>query len=153
MVFTEAHRWLSSSNEQLQTAGALIIGNFARNDANCQRLVHLGVAELLIASLKTAPLEKSEALQHAVLSTLRNLAIPLENKPLLLDKGILGTVLPLSKSPTFQIQFKLLGLIRMLVDNQPGAALALGKNSVFVQLIVKWCAVQDNPGIRSEAVR
>jgi len=153
IVFEEAHRWLSSSNEQLQTAGALIIGNFARNDENCKRLVHLGVAELLIASLKTAPLEKTEALQHAVLSTLRNLAIPLQNKPVLLDKGILGTVLPLSKSPTFQIQFKLLGLIRMLVDNQPGAALALGKNSVFVQLIVDWCEVKDNPGIRSEAVR
>ena len=113
----------------------------------------MGVAELLIGWLKSSPLEKSESLQHAVLSTLRNLAIPLENKSILLDKGILGTVLPLSKSPTFQIQFKLLGLIRMLVDNQPGAALALGKNSVFVQLIVNWCAVEDNPGIRSEASR
>ena len=153
LVFEEAHRWLSSSNEQLQTAGALVVGNFARNDDNCKQLVQLGVAELLIATLKTTPLEKSESLQHAVLSTLRNLAIPLENKAALLDKGILGTVLPLSKSPTFQIQFKLLGLIRMLVDNQPGAALALGKNSVFVQLIVNWCGVDDNPGIRSEAVR
>jgi len=151
-VLEESLRWLSSSNEAVQTAGALALGNFARNDSNCQSLVSRGVPEKLMGLLRTTPLDKSEGLQHAVLSTLRNLAIPLENKAILLDKGILGTVLPLSKSPTSQIQFKLLGLIRMLVDNQPGAAMALGKNSVFVQLVVKW-SENENPGIAAEAVR
>jgi hypothetical protein len=41
----------------------------------------------------------------------------------------------------------------MLVDNQAGAATALGKNTVFVQLVVRWCATDDNPGIQSESVR
>jgi len=57
-------------------------------------------------------------LQHALLSALRNLAIPAENKSILLKDGLVATVLPMMEVPTFPVVFKLLGTLRMAIDGQ-----------------------------------
>ena len=94
-LYKETVAWLSSPKPHLQAAGALAMGNFARSDIHCIQLVHEGVAEKLLQLLERCQddggdddgsggtvgglvggLGKGATLQHAVLSALRNLAIP-----------------------------------------------------------------------------
>lgn len=57
-------------------------------------------------------------LQHALLSALRNLAIPASNKALILKAGALDILTPMINSCTLTVAFKLLATLRMLVDGQ-----------------------------------
>lgn len=56
--------------------------------------------------------------QHAILSTLKNLAIPKQNKRALLDDGLIDVVYPLLESNHEIVIFKLLGTFRMVIDGQ-----------------------------------
>lgn len=56
--------------------------------------------------------------QYALLSALKNLAIPSRNKHRLLDCGIIKTLYPLIKSDQYLVVFKLLGTFRMIIDGQ-----------------------------------
>lgn len=56
--------------------------------------------------------------QHAILSTLKNLAIPKQNKRALLDDGLIDVVYPLLDSNHEIVVFKLLGTFRMVIDGQ-----------------------------------
>lgn len=58
-------------------------------------------------------------LQHAVLSTLRNLVVPQQNKPLAIERGILPVLTEMLPTVTqYHVVFKLLASLRMLVDKQ-----------------------------------
>nr|XP_034313658.1 rap1 GTPase-GDP dissociation stimulator 1-B isoform X2 [Crassostrea gigas] len=153
-VFIESVKWLEDEDSRLQMAAVLAIGNFARNDNHCQRLVEEGIVEHLVEILKEhRDHEADMTLQHAILSALRNLAIPARNKPALLMAGVLETVLLLLSSDTMAVVFKLLGVLRMLVDGQETAALQLGTDRGFMDRLVGWCEVDEHAGVQGEGTR
>lgn len=57
-------------------------------------------------------------IQHALLSTLKNLVIPRENKGQLLQEGLIDIIYPMIKIDQYLVVFKLLGTFRMVIDGQ-----------------------------------
>ncbi|XP_021361623.1 rap1 GTPase-GDP dissociation stimulator 1-like isoform X1 [Mizuhopecten yessoensis] len=154
LVFVETVKWLESDSPHLQLSAALAIGNFARRDEHCQKLAEQGIVEKLLSVITAQSTPEGDiTLQHAVLSALRNLAIPVSNKSILLKAKVIEVVLSLMWSETMAVVFKLLGVLRMLIDNQEAAAVQLGKNREFVTRLVEWCDVDEHAGVKGEATR
>ncbi|NP_001343317.1 rap1 GTPase-GDP dissociation stimulator 1 isoform d [Mus musculus] len=151
-VFQRVLSWIPSNNHQLQLAGALAIANFARNDGNCIHMVDNGIVEKLMDLLDRHVEDGNVTVQHAALSALRNLAIPVVNKAKMLSAGVTETVLKFLKSEMPPVQFKLLGTLRMLIDAQE-AAEQLGKNAKLVERLVEWCEAKDHAGVMGESNR
>ncbi|XP_068088304.1 rap1 GTPase-GDP dissociation stimulator 1 isoform X3 [Hyperolius riggenbachi] len=156
-VFQRVLSWLPSHNHQLQLAGALAIANFARNDGNCIHMVDNGIVQKLIDLLDGHVEDGNVTVQHAALSALRNLAIPVVNKAKMLSAGVAEEVLKFLKSEMPPVQFKLLGTLRMLIDAQGNsmaeAADQLGKNTELVERLVEWCEAKDHAGVMGESNR
>lgn len=112
--------WLQSSNLQLQTAGCLALGNLSRSDEVSTALVQIHFAHTPLMRLLSNPEIADAQLLHSAMSFLKNLAIPVQNKPLLgslLDVGCIPRLLSLDTSP--QVQFTAVSLTRLLVVNCP----------------------------------
>ncbi|XP_014389504.1 PREDICTED: rap1 GTPase-GDP dissociation stimulator 1 isoform X10 [Myotis brandtii] len=152
-VFQRVLSWIPSNNHQLQLAGALAIANFARNDGNCIHMVDNGIVEKLMDLLDRHVEDGNVTVQHAALSALRNLAIPVVNKAKMLSAGVTEAVLKFLKSEMPPVQFKLLGTLRMLIDAQAEAAEQLGKNIKLVERLVEWCEAKDHAGVMGESNR
>ncbi|KAL2780627.1 rap1 GTPase-GDP dissociation stimulator 1 isoform 6 [Daubentonia madagascariensis] len=152
-VFQRVLSWIPSNNHQLQLAGALAIANFARNDGNCIHMVDNGIVEKLMGLLDRHVEDGNVTVQHAALSALRNLAIPVINKAKMLSAGVTEAVLKFLKSEMPPVQFKLLGTLRMLIDAQAEAAEQLGKNVKLVERLVEWCEAKDHAGVMGESNR
>ncbi|XP_066891635.1 rap1 GTPase-GDP dissociation stimulator 1 isoform X10 [Kogia breviceps] len=151
-VFQRVLSWIPSNNHQLQLAGALAIANFARNDGNCIHMVDNGIVEKLMGLLDRHVEDGNVTVQHAALSALRNLAIPVINKAKMLSAGVTEAVLKFLKSEMPPVQFKLLGTLRMLIDAQE-AAEQLGANVKLVARLVEWCEAKDHAGVMGESSR
>ncbi|KAL7910865.1 hypothetical protein GGI35DRAFT_327272 [Trichoderma velutinum] len=112
--------WLQSSNLQLQTAACLALGNLSRSDEATTSLVQIYFAHgPLIRLLSNQDITDAQLL-HSALSFLKNLAIPLQNKPLLgdlLDVTCVPRLYSLDASP--QVQFAAVSLTRLLLINCP----------------------------------
>ncbi|XP_061619041.1 rap1 GTPase-GDP dissociation stimulator 1 isoform X1 [Phyllopteryx taeniolatus] len=152
-VFQRVLSWIPSHNHQLQLAGALAIANFARNDGNCIHMVDTGIVQKLLELLDRHVDEGNVTVQHAALSALRNLAIPVVNKSKMLSAGVADVVLKFSQSEMPPVQFKLLGTLRMLIDTQVEAADQLGTNGKLVERLVEWCEAKDHAGVMGESNR
>uniref|UniRef100_A0A8C4SB27 Si:dkey-191g9.5 n=1 Tax=Erpetoichthys calabaricus TaxID=27687 RepID=A0A8C4SB27_ERPCA len=145
--------WLQEDNTDLQRSGALAIANFARNDNNCTRMVAQGAVFQILALLERHVKDGDVAVQHAALSALRNLAIPAANKVQMLEDGLLERIRMLLCSEMPPVQFKLLGMLRMMVDGQEEAAAVLGTDQALLSKITEWCGSQEHAGVRGEANR
>ncbi|XP_047672912.1 rap1 GTPase-GDP dissociation stimulator 1 isoform X7 [Tachysurus fulvidraco] len=154
-VFQKVLSWVPSKNHQLQLAGALAIANFARNDGNCIHMVDTGIVQMLLDLLDRHVEEGNVTVQHAALSALRNLAIPVVNKSKMLSAGVSDVVLKFLQSEMPPVQFKLLGTLRMLIDTQDtvDAAEQLGTNRKLVERLVEWCEAKDHAGVMGESNR
>ncbi|XP_050194465.1 rap1 GTPase-GDP dissociation stimulator 1 isoform X3 [Myiozetetes cayanensis] len=152
-VFQRVLSWIPSNSHQLQLAGALAIANFARNDGNCIHMVDNGIVQKLIDLLDRHVEDGNVTVQHAALSALRNLAIPVVNKAKMLSAGVAEAVLKFLRSEMPPVQFKLLGTLRMLIDAQAEAAEQLGKNVKLVERLVEWCEAKDHAGVMGESNR
>ncbi|XP_056318381.1 rap1 GTPase-GDP dissociation stimulator 1 isoform X3 [Danio aesculapii] len=152
-VFQRVLSWVPSNNHQLQLAGALAIANFARNDGNCIHMVDTGIVQKLLELLDRHVEEGNVTVQHAALSALRNLAIPVVNKSKMLLAGVSDVVLKFLKSEMPPVQFKLLGTLRMLIDTQADAAEQLGTNVKLVERLAEWCEAKDHAGVMGESNR
>ncbi|XP_077445737.1 rap1 GTPase-GDP dissociation stimulator 1 isoform X1 [Stigmatopora argus] len=152
-VFQRVLSWIPSRNHQLQLAGALAIANFARNDGNCIHMVDTGIVQKLLELLDRHVCEGNVTVQHAALSALRNLAIPVVNKSKMLTAGVADVVLKFLPSEMPPVQFKLLGTLRMLIDTQADAADRLGTNAKLVERLVEWCEAKDHAGVMGESNR
>ncbi|XP_018411428.1 PREDICTED: rap1 GTPase-GDP dissociation stimulator 1-like isoform X2 [Nanorana parkeri] len=153
VVYQNIQLWLTSRHTLLQMTGALAIANFARNDSNCVRMVQLGVVHQLLDLLEQHVENGDVAVQHAALSALRNLAIPVMNKVKMLEEGVADRIQMLLRSEMPPVQFKLLGTLRMLTDGQADTARILGQDPKFLARLVQWCEVKDHIGVRGEANR
>ncbi|GFV99066.1 rap1 GTPase-GDP dissociation stimulator 1-B [Trichonephila clavipes] len=154
VVYKETLSWLKSNDENLLIAGALATGNFARKDSHCIQMLADGVVEQLKILLeKHTGRDGDIRMQHAVLSALRNLAIPAQNKSAMVKLGVVPILIDMMYVETFPVVFKLLGTVRMLIDKQEEVAKTVGENFDFVKRTVSWCCVEEHPGVKGEATR
>ncbi|XP_077206934.1 rap1 GTPase-GDP dissociation stimulator 1-like isoform X2 [Paroedura picta] len=153
VIYQSVGMWLASKHTQLQLTGALAIANFARNDGNCVRMVQLGVVHQLLDLLEQHVESGDVSVQHAALSALRNLAIPVANKIQMLEEGVGKRIQMLLRSEMPPVQFKLLGTLRMLIDGQAEAAEEMGQDPTLLNRLAQWCGSKDHAGVCGEANR
>ncbi|KAG2178013.1 hypothetical protein INT43_003266 [Umbelopsis isabellina] len=112
-------KWIDSENEKvtsdMQTCAALSLGNLARTDEHCIELVQQHHVEVPLLKL----LQDSEDLrvQHAVVSILKNLSLPKQNKQNIAAAGTINIVahyLDSSKDMLKPIQFAVIGILKLL---------------------------------------
>ncbi|CRL08518.1 CLUMA_CG021337, isoform A [Clunio marinus] len=147
--------WLESDDIYLMTTSVLALGNFARTDEHCLRMVEHDMHFKMIEILKknTSP-ESDVRLQHALLSAIRNLVIPKPNKIAVISAGLVETVLPMLDIHQPPVVFKILGTLRMLVDGQDSLALRFLQDEKIVERLVDWATkTPDMVGVNSEASR
>lgn len=152
--------WLKATDNDLIATGVLALGNFARTDSHCIEMVQeRGLAkELLVILGRNSSAEGDMKLQHALLSTLRNLVIPKANKGAVIEAGLVDTVLPMLLEGNHQppVVFKLLGTLRMVVDGQEQLANEMLRNEKLIGQLVQWsCSAQDLTGgaVTGESLR
>ncbi|KAL1489153.1 hypothetical protein ABEB36_014094 [Hypothenemus hampei] len=155
-TYTNMLTWLDSNDSDLLSTGILAIGNFARKDTHCIQMVKNGIATKLIQLL--AKYNRSTdindcKLQHALLSTLKNLVIPKENKGQAIKDNIIEIMYPMLNQERSLVVFKLLGTFRMVIDGQPESARALLSKKDFIERLVYWCYHSDHIGVRGEVPR
>ncbi|XP_016536395.1 rap1 GTPase-GDP dissociation stimulator 1 isoform X2 [Poecilia formosa] len=137
---------------QLKTASDLMV-LLLLGDGNCIHMVDTGIVQKLLELLERHVEEGNVTVQHAALSALRNLAIPVVNKSKMLCAGVADVVLKFLQSEMPPVQFKLLGTLRMLIDTQAEAAEQLGTNGKLVERLVEWCEAKDHAGVMGESNR
>ncbi|KAA8582576.1 hypothetical protein FQN60_006247, partial [Etheostoma spectabile] len=137
---------------QLKTASDLMV-LLLLGDGNCIHMVDTGIVQKLLELLDRHVEEGNVTVQHAALSALRNLAIPVVNKSKMLSAGVADVVLKFLQSEMPPVQFKLLGTLRMLIDTQAEAADQLGTNGKLVERLVEWCEAKDHAGVMGESNR
>ncbi|XP_012214693.1 GTPase-GDP dissociation stimulator vimar isoform X2 [Linepithema humile] len=153
-VYKKLVEWLESIDEDLQITAVLAMGNFARTDTHCKRMVEQGIHRKLLKLLQRNSSKSGDIrCQHALLSALRNLVIPVDNKSLILADGLIDVLYPMLDIPTFPVVFKLLGTLRIVIDGQREAAVSLGRREDLIKRAVEWCGIEDHPGVQGEANR
>lgn len=146
--------WLDSSDLDLLTTGVLALGNFARTDTHCIQMVETRVAHKLLAILaRNNQTTDDMRLQHALLSTLRNLVIPRPNKAAVVEAGLVQTILPMLQIHQPPVVFKLLGTLRMTVDGQEKLALELLQNVALLGQLVHWSRSSEFASVTGESLR
>ncbi|XP_031632499.1 rap1 GTPase-GDP dissociation stimulator 1 isoform X2 [Contarinia nasturtii] len=147
--------WLDNSYDiDLLTTGVLALGNFARTDSHCIEMVNRNITTKLLTILsKNNGIDNEMKLQHALLSALRNLVIPKENKSVIIKAGLVETILPMLKIHQAPVVYKLLGTLRMLIDGQPSLAHQLLENTTLIQQLIEWCQSSDCSSVTGESFR
>lgn len=146
--------WLDSYDIDLLTTGVLALGNFARTDSHCIYMVENNIMKKLLEILsKNNGIDDDIRLQHALLSTLRNLVIPKPNKLAIIEAGLVQTILPMLEIHQAQVVFKLLGTLRMTVDGQEQLATELLQNRTLITQLVHWSKSSEYANITGESLR
>ncbi|KPM34383.1 hypothetical protein AK830_g12191 [Neonectria ditissima] len=110
--------WLQGANPRLQSAACLTLGNLCRSDDISLALVQVHQAHRPLINLLSNPAITDAQQLHSALSFLKNLAIPVQNKPLLgdlLEPTRVPRILTLDTLP--QVQFAAVSLTRLLLVN------------------------------------
>ncbi|KAJ8915841.1 hypothetical protein NQ315_004654 [Exocentrus adspersus] len=155
-VYLNMISWLDSDDVDLLSTGVLAVGNFARRDIHCIQMVKSGISKKLINLLSKYNESTSVSdvkIQHALLSTLKNLVIPQQNKEQILQEGLIDVIYPMIKIDQYLVVFKLLGTFRMVIDGQESTALDLISRVDFLERLVYWCYNSDHFGVRGEVPR
>ena len=154
VVYKKLVQWLESEDKDLQITAVLAMGNFARSDAHCKLMVTQGVHCNLLRLLRNNSTNTADIrFQHALLSALRNLVIPSDNKSVILKDGLIDVLYSMLDIPSYSVIFKLLGTLRIVIDGQCEAAIQLGRKTDLIKKTVEWCNVEDHSGVQGEANR
>lgn len=97
--------------------------------------------------------EDDVRLQHALLSTLRNLVIPKPNKPRIIEAGLVQIILPMLEIHQPTVVYKLLGTLRMTVDGQDQLAKELLQNACLLRQLVLWSRDSEYASVTGESLR
>ncbi|CAH2074963.1 unnamed protein product, partial [Iphiclides podalirius] len=170
-VYLTMVKWLESTNYNLLTTAVLAIGNFARKDEYCIQMMENNIFDKLLDIFeiyhgfcvriqkeqnKMHPIDivTVNKIQHAVLSAIRNLTVPSENKRVAAAKGRAAPMLlnALPNIEDHQVAYKLLAAIRMLVDGQEGVARLLVGSEGALSAAGRW-ARAGHAGAEGEAPR
>ncbi|KAI3330723.1 armadillo-type protein [Ustulina deusta] len=114
--------WLSTLHIPLRSAACLMLGNIARSDEKCIYLVQQRAIHKPLIDNLADPTNADAGLLHSILSFLKNLSIPAENKPTLGNAGLLEPeVLPRiwDLDMQTQVQFDAVSLTRLLLVGCP----------------------------------
>ncbi|KAL1845730.1 hypothetical protein Plec18170_009619 [Paecilomyces lecythidis] len=105
--------YLDADEDQLQICACVMLGNLARSDEVCSKMVReFRIHERLISVLKS---DAKGAVLHAAIGFLKNLAIASENRPFLAHAGVIPAVSRLwAFEPVPQIQFSAVSLVRQV---------------------------------------
>ncbi|XP_038210776.1 rap1 GTPase-GDP dissociation stimulator 1-B [Zerene cesonia] len=169
-VYLTMVKWLDSPNHHLLGTALLAIGNFARQDDYCIQMMNDKIFDKLLdifevyhnLSLKqnsgeTLPIEKStlNQIQHASLSAIRNLSVPVANKRVSAAQGRAAPLLLkcLPNVDDHHVAYKLLAALRMLVDGQESVARLVSGNRAALQAIARWGGAGEHAGAAGEAPR
>ncbi|NXK72782.1 GDS1 protein, partial [Amazona guildingii] len=142
-----------AENTCIVKAASDLIVSLLLGDGNCERMVQLGVIHQLLDLLEKHVESEDISVQHAALSALRNLAIPVVSKVQILEEGVAERIQTLLRSEMPPVQFKLLETLRMLADGQADAAEILGQDPMLLNRLVQWCSANDHTGVHGEANR
>ncbi|OAD61627.1 Rap1 GTPase-GDP dissociation stimulator 1 [Eufriesea mexicana] len=124
VTYKKLVEWLESKDKDLQITAVLAMGNFARSDIHCKLMVTQGVHRDLLKLLQSNNTNFGDIrFQHALLSALRNLVIPQDNKPIILKDGLIDVLYSMLDIPLYPVVFKLLGTLRIVIDGQKHGAL------------------------------
>ncbi|XP_058459530.1 GTPase-GDP dissociation stimulator vimar isoform X2 [Malaya genurostris] len=146
--------WLDSYDVELLTTGVLALGNFARTDRHCIYMVENKIMHKMLAILaKNNGVDNQMTLQHALLSTLKNLVIPKPNKAAVIEAGLVDIILPMLEIHQPPVVFKLLGTLRMTVDGQEKLAQQLLQNQSLIKQLVHWSKTSEFTGVLGESLR
>lgn len=146
--------WLDSYDVELLTTGVLALGNFARTDRHCIYMVENKIMHKLLSILaKNNGIDHQMTLQHALLSTLKNLVIPKPNKAAVIEAGLVDIILPMLEIHQPPVVFKLLGTLRMTVDGQESLARELLQNEKLIKQLVYWSKTSEFTGVLGESLR
>ncbi|XP_039749309.1 rap1 GTPase-GDP dissociation stimulator 1-B [Pararge aegeria] len=151
-VYRSAVRWLRAGSHQLLATAVLAVGNFARRDEHCIRMMSDGIFDKLldifeqyndsVSQNEKNPIDKSTItkIQHAALSALRNLTVPVANKKLAAIQGRAAPILinALPNVEDHHVAYKLLAAIRMLVDGQADVARQLAGDAAALRGVARW---------------
>ncbi|XP_045463520.1 rap1 GTPase-GDP dissociation stimulator 1 [Harmonia axyridis] len=153
-VYKNCIKWLDSDDEDLLVAAILAVGNFARNDANCISIVKEGISKKLIDLLQNYSRKYDNTnLLHSLLSTLKNLVVPKENKSIILEEGLFNAIKSVLQMKEDITIFKLLGTLRLVIDGQEMAARNIMSDQIFLEKLVNWFENRYHLGVRIEAAR
>ncbi|KAG6804618.1 rap1 GTPase-GDP dissociation stimulator 1-B isoform X1 [Apis mellifera caucasica] len=154
ITYKKLVKWLENKDKDLQITAVLAMGNFARSDTHCKLMVTQGVHRNLLKLLQRNNTNVDDIrFQHALLSALRNLVIPMDNKPIILTDGLINILYSMLNISSYPVVFKLLGTLRIVIDGQSEAAIELGKKNDLIKKVVNWCEVEEHPGVQGEANR
>ncbi|KAJ9058573.1 Rap1 GTPase-GDP dissociation stimulator 1 [Entomophthora muscae] len=151
--------WMSQREDpQLMSCAALVLGNLARTDQNCIKMVQkLQIQNHLVPILEEAT---DLSLLHGIVGVLKNLSIPAENKTLLGTSRVIKSVAPLLEKHTAQpLQFGVAGLLKHLSNRNDKNALAMCSTENEVDGVLPITRLRlviqksDQQGIQSEATR
>lgn len=171
-VYISMVKWLEHTNYHLITTGVLAIGNFARQDDYCAQMMDDKIYDKLLDLFDVYvsfgvqiqkehnvlhPIEPVTItkIQHAILSALRNLTVPVANKRIIAAQGraaptLLGALLSVEDH---HVAYKLLAAIRMLVDGQESVARLLGRHKSALRCVARWGHAGEYAGAAGEAPR
>ncbi|CAH0627431.1 unnamed protein product [Chrysodeixis includens] len=171
-VYVTMVKWLNSPNYHLLTTAVLAIGNFARQDDYCSQMMQDKIFDKLLDifeiyhSFAVKMQKEPDAMhlidsvtvtkiQHAVLSALRNLTVPVANKRMAAAQGRAAPILlnALPRVEDHHVAYKLLAAIRMLVDGQESVARALAGHGEALGAVSRWGHAPQFAGAAGEAPR
>lgn len=173
-IYRTMIRWMHSTDLGMVTTATLAIGNFARDDRHCIILMENGTFDMLFHYyrkyyyLQMDQRNHPEAfpnwnelnivkVQHALLSCMRNMCVPHENKDKVANDGktvkLLVEALPSVND--YNVAFKLLATLRMicLADDSVTVSHELVQNVPAVLAIARWGRAYEHPGPSGEAPR
>ena len=110
--------WIKGAHPLLQSAGCLALGNLSRSDEASIALVERDAVHVRLIQLLSDSTVSDAQLLHSALSSLKNLAIPVQNKAQLgdlLNPSCVPRILSLDTLP--QVQFAAISLTRLLLLN------------------------------------
>lgn len=154
--------WLTADEDQLQICSCVMLGNLARSDEVCEKMVSdLGLHKELISILKS---DARGAVLHSSIGFLKNLAIAGNNRQHLGDAGIIPAISRLWGYETVpQVQFSAASIARQLLvsslENVSRLLEALPKGDVpadkptYLALLLDLFEKTDSAPIKTEIGR
>ncbi|KAJ2939577.1 hypothetical protein O0L34_g14290 [Tuta absoluta] len=155
-VYATMVRWLSAASLHLLTTAVLAIGNFARQDDYCVKMMQDGIFDKLLDIFERyRDVASATNVRHAALSAVRNLIVPVANKKTAAAAGraapILLDALPLVSD--HHVAYKLLAALRMLLDGQEDVAIQLVNHKAALAGVARWGHAGEYAGAAGEAPR
>eukprot|EP00730_Choanoeca_flexa_P009913 TRINITY_DN14376_c0_g1_i1.p1 TRINITY_DN14376_c0_g1~~TRINITY_DN14376_c0_g1_i1.p1 ORF type:complete len:601 (+),score=190.40 TRINITY_DN14376_c0_g1_i1:95-1897(+) len=143
--------WLKHKNNELKTAGAIAIGNVCRSDANAKLL---GETDGLLIQLRDMLTSHLSFVQHAALSSLKNLTKLPSNREVLRDSEGMRCLYAVINDPQQPLQYLSCSVFRVLILDQSADAI-LGMLDAQPELLprLEHLSKSEAPPVRCEAAR